>query len=581
MWNGERFYRTGDRAKRTDRGLEWAGRVDRLVKNRGFLVNLESEVVPALLRFETVRTAATFIWRTKLIGCVQPVDVNIDELRTFIIESFDHFIIPNELLAMEQFPLTANGKVDLNVLRAQIDNRLAEENADRDGKENISLYNRVRLGFANVLLVPSKSLDANSSFAKHGGNSLMAIKLSQYLLQRGAHVSIQEIVKGDTIGNITASAEAAVASGYDTDPDPSKPVPMTDMQKRMISQSEKDPANNTVLLSLRHVGSDAPSVTKLRDTWMKQSSECLNWHWTELVVSSSEYEKTVEHYEKHAFNDVEGGEPVNLEMPHCAVTCIAASSQKRVSVVTIIWRVHHVLIDGFSLGLLLDDVEKILARETLPPAPSFRAYARFFQDYKEQNMEKVQKIWGPMLEPLSTNKPLQIIPPSQKPIPTSVYHASSTSVGCKTGDLVAVAKKYDITPSTAVYAAWAIALKSLTNSAGVSMVVKLQSLCSPLPTSMLTDEVYYTHFNTMVQSFLGLSENVHNWQLSEKQPPPSDLVWFVYQDGADVRSTIQVMPRLVDLGWAEKVNEIAAKSFHSLVKSGSETDIGYILASIA
>lgn len=39
-WNGKRVYRTGDLARRTKNGLSWIGRADRMVKNRGFLVNL-------------------------------------------------------------------------------------------------------------------------------------------------------------------------------------------------------------------------------------------------------------------------------------------------------------------------------------------------------------------------------------------------------------------------------------------------------------------------------------------------------------------------------------------------------------
>lgn len=43
--NGVRYYRTGDLARRNaDDSLSFVARVDRIVKNRGCLVNLETEV---------------------------------------------------------------------------------------------------------------------------------------------------------------------------------------------------------------------------------------------------------------------------------------------------------------------------------------------------------------------------------------------------------------------------------------------------------------------------------------------------------------------------------------------------------
>jgi acyl-CoA synthetase (AMP-forming)/AMP-acid ligase II len=109
-WNGKRVYRTGDLARRTKSGLSWVGRADWIVKNRGFLVNLETEVEAGMLRFSEIRAASAFVWRGKLMGFVQPATVNLEELRRFMKASFDPFVIPDEITALDLFPLTAHGR---------------------------------------------------------------------------------------------------------------------------------------------------------------------------------------------------------------------------------------------------------------------------------------------------------------------------------------------------------------------------------------------------------------------------------------------------------------------------------------
>lgn len=67
-WKGQRHYRTGDLAKRIPTGLAFVGRINLQVKNRGFLINLETEVVPALLSYPRVHSAAEFMHNHGLSG---------------------------------------------------------------------------------------------------------------------------------------------------------------------------------------------------------------------------------------------------------------------------------------------------------------------------------------------------------------------------------------------------------------------------------------------------------------------------------------------------------------------------------
>ena len=98
QWNGRRFYRSGDFVRKTqNRELVWAGRADSLSKNRGRLINIETEVEPALLSFPPARSAVALTLRDELVAYVQPATIASEELREFKKGRFDPFVVPDEI----------------------------------------------------------------------------------------------------------------------------------------------------------------------------------------------------------------------------------------------------------------------------------------------------------------------------------------------------------------------------------------------------------------------------------------------------------------------------------------------------
>ncbi|KAL4931036.1 non-ribosomal peptide synthetase [Aspergillus undulatus] len=185
-WPGQRFYRTGDLARRKADGLlVWAGRADSLVKNRGFLINLETEVEPAMRSFPSVRLAVAIQWRGRLVGCVQPADVDSKALRAFMRERFDPFLVPDAILPIESFPLNVNGKTDRRVLQTLLEERWPQKEEVGPNGGELSVYDALRMAFAVYLHVSFGELDRESSFARLGGNSLAAIRLSNVMKEHG------------------------------------------------------------------------------------------------------------------------------------------------------------------------------------------------------------------------------------------------------------------------------------------------------------------------------------------------------------------------------------------------------------
>ena len=121
-----RLYRTGDLARwRADGTLECFGRVDQQVKVRGCRVELE-EIEHALAQHPAVRAAAilardTRYGDTQLTAYIVAADGQppaVDDLNGFARSRLPAHMIPAGYVMLDQLPVTAHGKLDRNALAA-------------------------------------------------------------------------------------------------------------------------------------------------------------------------------------------------------------------------------------------------------------------------------------------------------------------------------------------------------------------------------------------------------------------------------------------------------------------------------
>jgi amino acid adenylation domain-containing protein len=121
-----RMYKTGDLARwRTDRTLEFLGRVDHQVKIRGYRIEL-AEIEHVLMEHPDVQ-AAIVLARDHLGGEARLVahivtegrrEPAVNELRDFLKAKLPDYMIPTGFILLERMPLTAHGKVDRAALLA-------------------------------------------------------------------------------------------------------------------------------------------------------------------------------------------------------------------------------------------------------------------------------------------------------------------------------------------------------------------------------------------------------------------------------------------------------------------------------
>ena len=210
------MYRTGDWGRRRRDGtLEYLRRVDRQVKVRGFRVE-PAEVEAALMTHPAVTRA--FVTKhgsgsdARLVGYVVTGDglhdgVSPVDVHTHVAELVPGYLVPDVIVPLEAFPLTANGKVDVRALPEPSTSRRAP--ATPFAAPRTDAERRLAGIVAEVLGVDRVGLDDN--FFELGGHSLLAVRVTARASAAfGWRVPLATLFRDPTVRGLAARVEEAL-----------------------------------------------------------------------------------------------------------------------------------------------------------------------------------------------------------------------------------------------------------------------------------------------------------------------------------------------------------------------------------
>lgn len=488
--DGERMYRTGDFARRTEHGLEFAGRADSFVKNRGFLVNLDSQVIPLLL--ETgAHTATAFMHRDRLIAFVTPEDLDTRALRQNLVRSHDPILIPDQIRALPVIPLTPNGKANNRALRELLDLEVSDslENKEEDGSGDFSKMEILKMAISAATSLPRSEIHDNRSFSDLGGNSLAALKVLSYLGKRYFRVRLTDLFNLPDLNAVCevirydkpAAGEGTVENSGPNDGQ-SEEVrgPMTILQAKMIQASLKTPGANCMLLRIRmrHPGEHIDRVS-LKEAWrrvlsrhaifrttfllqdeIQEVQSSLDLHWTEEETTLEREDEIIRTRSLRIRDQILSARaqgqtfvPVNvyhlITVPEVGSTLLVAG--------------HHAQADGWSFSIILDEVQAILLGKAPPTAnpPQFINIAKVQR--KQQEDAEGTAFWKNILRDYLALPNLTLPNPPPENIPydwTSSMKLDLTFDALKLGK---AARVLNVTPSTLLYTAWGLVLSNYTS----------------------------------------------------------------------------------------------------------------------
>ena len=214
---GERIYRTGDLVRYLDDGqLVFVGRADDQVKIRGYRIEL-GEIENRLAQHPLIAASVVLAipdagGENRLVAYVMAADdcdldeVSLNEqLWQHLRIALPDYMLPAAFVAIEQWPLTPNGKIDKKALPSP-------DALDTAGGEYVAPQTETEITLANIwadlLKLDADTISVNANFFTLGGHSLLAIRLiTQIRQQLQLELQVKQLFDVRSLAELAALVE--------------------------------------------------------------------------------------------------------------------------------------------------------------------------------------------------------------------------------------------------------------------------------------------------------------------------------------------------------------------------------------
>ncbi|MBD3860021.1 amino acid adenylation domain-containing protein [Bacillus sp. 28A-2] len=410
FYPGERMYRTGDLVKWTADGeLIYLGRKDHQVNIRGFRIEL-SEIEAQLLELDAVKEAVVTTVKDASEQDALVAYVITDEETTDLKESLKRtlpdYMVPSWIIHLDQFPMTANGKVDLKALPApDVEANQTTYEAPRDEVE--ALLCDI---WADVLGVSQVGIHDHFFFL--GGDSIKGIQMASRLTQEGWKLDMKLLFQYPTIAELRPYIEEADQMTADQSPVEGEVI-LTPIQRWFFERNFSHQHHWNLSMMLHAANGFDLSITEqvmhkllshhdaLRMVYKQEHGDILQYNQRELTepMSIISCDVSKEQDVKKAISTYanEYQRQLNLETgPLMKVICFRAKDGDHLLIVT-----HHLVIDGISCRILLEDFMSLYQQAeqgqtlVLPPKThSFKEWAEAIERYAQsQPLKSQQEYW--------------------------------------------------------------------------------------------------------------------------------------------------------------------------------------------
>jgi len=390
---GARFYRTGDLVRRLPDGiLEFLGRLDAQVKIRGFRVEL-GEVEAVLARhpaIQAVCVAATerTPGQRQLVAYVKSrpgFQSNPSDYRRWTSERLPDYMVPASFVAIDQLPLTVNGKLDLS----KLEETSARMNSARQITPPETETERLLAKIWSELL-PVKEIGIHDNFFELGGDSITSIQVVARAHQLGLGITARNMFECQTIAELAIVAQSKLSTV-----DSSRPVaaraPLLPLQQWFFETARPDPRawTQAAVIDLpasfgtQHVERAIRVATSRYDAFRIGFFDTPNGREQRIVADDPQF--LFEIRDLTEWNDAFPGPTLtdaalriraqfDLSKGPLAGCVLFVNAPGPIDRLVLV--IHHLIVDGVSWRILLQDLETLLiAPETGDRTPAARSLA--------------------------------------------------------------------------------------------------------------------------------------------------------------------------------------------------------------
>ncbi|MEM1366477.1 MAG: amino acid adenylation domain-containing protein, partial [Cyanobacteria bacterium P01_H01_bin.15] len=406
-----KLYKTGDLVcYRGDGNLDYLGRLDNQIKLRGFRIE-PNEIEAALLQHPAVTQSVVVLNASdQLIAYVVAPKVDAkalgSELRTQMKASLPGYMVPATYIVLERLPLTPNGKVDRNALPT----------ADRSSPSQLETPDtpiaEIVAGIW-VKVLNCESVNLQDHFFELGGHSLLATRVIAQIRQvLGREVSLRSLFEQPILADFVTVIQTEPALPPIR---PASKLVLSSAQRRqwLIAKLEPESSAYVICAPIRLRG--PLSATQLESS-LKQvvaRHETLRSHFAEsngepvpvvtpadqavkeielIALDLSKFDKNTQRQQiKKRIQRQQ--RPFDLAVgPLWRAQLLKLNDDEHV----LIFALHHIITDGWSLGLMLKELSNLYQGDELPPLPvSYTDYAAW---QNELDLDIQKAYWQQQLQ---------------------------------------------------------------------------------------------------------------------------------------------------------------------------------------
>jgi amino acid adenylation domain-containing protein len=426
------LYRTGDLARWLPGGnIEFLGRLDYQVKVRGFRVELE-EIRNVLLKHKDVEDAVV-ISRSDKTGenylCAYVVTSlgisQISRLNDYLSERLPRYMIPSYFAALDQLPLTPNGKLDRDALPEVETIPGTGYCAPRNEREE-----KLIKIWSDVLDIEAERIGIDDDFFQSGGHSLNAIRLiSQVHRAFNTEITLTRLFQSPTIRKLSLYMEQTSENKH-------SPIELAEKKEYyMLSPGQK---RLYVLQTLvpDNVAYNIPYIIVLEGEVKKESIEAI---FLKLIDRHESLRTSFQPVEEEVVQKIHDGADVEIEYDEKKITGPGAAYYRETthrdkdgknishgldpgrcediikmfvkpfdlsrapllragliremeSRYLLVFDIHHIIADGVSETILINDLTALYNEEGLPPLKlQYKDYSEWQQRQSKKDAYKQQE----------------------------------------------------------------------------------------------------------------------------------------------------------------------------------------------
>lgn len=388
---GERHYRTGDLVSKDDRGvLHFHGRLDNQVKIRGHRVELQEieNALAALPQVSNVRVLAPEQdhERTLTAYLVTESEVTSKALRQTLATVLPEYLVPERFVFLPVLPLTPNGKIDH--VRLLTGSPSATGSAAAKGGPSLGHLDSTQQMLASCWLqcLPCgpEPIFPETDFFELGGSSITAGALISRLQKTGYQLTFQDIFSARTLAQMS---ERLVAIDNSSESGPIRIAgsatdsPMHPQQKglHLTWQIDKESTayNIAIAVDINGEVSEALLVKALEE--LTRRHDALSMRFDPNQPEPASFHPAGQNLEWVRSSDgLPSGDqlaenfiaPFDLHQGPLLRAGLVGSAEK---IDRLYLDVHHIVFDGVSLKVLIDELAALLSGRALePPEWSYR-----------------------------------------------------------------------------------------------------------------------------------------------------------------------------------------------------------------